>query len=335
MKLTCIIMAGGKGSRLYPLTENTPKPLLRINNVPTIVKILCDVSKCGVKKAVISTGYLAEALEKEVGDRVYDVDVKYAKEESPLGSAGGVKNASKYADGDLLIISGDAVFEGNLCEMIKQHYETKADVTIACTRFDDTSRFGVAVTDTYGQIKSFCEKPKPGECDSRLVNIGIYIFSREIIDALPENTKLDFALDVFPKLLDSKKVMVWESDAYWCDMGTLSSYLECNMHVSKGENVIGKNCNISPDAKISGSVIFDGVTVESGACIQDAVICRGAHIGKDAGVSHGSVIGENCNVAESEVISPDAFTISGVTDPEIRRNDVHGLWDLHKGTWVE
>ena len=250
MQLECIIMAGGKGSRLYPLTRNTPKPLLPVNNIPNVVKILAEVNRCKIKKAVITTGYLGDELKKNIGSSIYDVEIKYAHEENPLGSAGGVKNASKYTSGDLLVISGDAVFEGDLSDMIKRHYETSADLTIACTEVEDTSRFGVLVTESSGRVVRFCEKPSEGECDSRLVNIGIYIISRRIIEDLPEDTKLDFSLDVFPKLLKNKKVMAWKSDAYWCDMGTLSSYLECNMMYSKGENIIGKNCNISPDAEV-------------------------------------------------------------------------------------
>jgi mannose-1-phosphate guanylyltransferase/phosphomannomutase len=253
---------------------------------------------------------------------VYDVEIKYAHEEKPLGSAGGVKNAAKYTSGDLLVISGDAVFEGELSDMIKRHYNSSADLTVACTEMEDTSRFGVLVTDKNGRITSFCEKPKKGECDSRLVNIGIYIISREIIDSLPENTPLDFSLDVFPNILENKRMMAWKSDAYWCDMGTLSSYLECNMRYSKGKNIIGKNCNISPDAKISGSIIFDGVTVEANACICDAVICKDAHIGNGAGVARGSVIGESCSVSASEVVSPDSMNITRVTSQEIMRNDI-------------
>ena len=322
MQLECVIMAGGKGSRLYPLTQNTPKPLLPVNNIPNIIKILAAVNKCKIKKAVITTGYLGDELKKNIGSNVYDVEIKYAHEEKPLGSAGGVKNAAKYTTGDLLVISGDAVFEGELSDMIKRHYKSSADLTVACTEMEDTSRFGVLVTDKDGRITSFCEKPKKGECDSRLVNIGIYIISREIIDSLPENIPLDFSLDVFPNILENKRMMAWKSDAYWCDMGTLSSYLECNMRYSKGKNIIGKNCNISPDAKISGSIIFDGVTVEANACICDAVICKDAHIGNGAGVARGSVIGESCSVSASEVISPDSLNITRVTSQEIMRNDI-------------
>lgn len=322
MQLECIVMAGGKGSRLYPLTQKTPKPLLPVNNIPNVVKILAEVNRCKIKKAVITTGYLGDELKKNIGNNIYDVEIKYAHEEEPLGSAGGVKNASKYTSGDLLVISGDAVFEGDLSEMIKKHYESASDLTIACSEVEDTSRFGVLVTDKTGRIVRFCEKPSEGECDSKLVNIGIYIISRDIIEDLPENTKLDFSLDVFPKLLKTKKVMAWKSNAYWCDMGTLSSYLECNMRYSKGKNIIGKNCNISPDAKISGSIIFDGVTVEANACICDAVICKDAHIGNGAGVARGSVIGENCSVSASEVVSPDSLNITRVADQEIMRNDM-------------
>lgn len=303
MKLSAVIMAGGKGSRLYPLTEKTPKPLLPINNIPNIVKILGEVSRLGIKRAVVSTGYLGEKMQKEVGSSVYDVDVKYAHEEKALGSAGGVKNASKLAEGDLLVISGDAVFEGDLRDMIKSHYEKGADVSIACTEVEDTSRFGVLVTDKEGRIVGFCEKPKAGECDSKLINIGMYIISREIMDALPDETPIDFSLDVFPNIIKEKKMIAWKSDDYWCDMGTLSSYLECNMRYSHGENIIGKNCNISPDADIRGSVIFDGVTVEAGAVVRDSLICSGAHICSGAGVADGSVVGTGCTVGAAEVLS--------------------------------
>ncbi len=314
MKLTAVIMAGGKGSRLYPLTENTPKPLLPINNIPSVIKILAELSRIGVKRAVVTTGYLASEMEKAVGERVYDVDVSYAREDSPLGSAGGVKNALSKTVGDLLVISGDAVFEGNLGDMVKNHYENKADVTIACTEVEDTSRFGVISTDESGRIVGFCEKPKEGECDSHLVNIGIYVISREIIESLPEKKALDFSLDVFPSVMRDKRMFAWKSDGYWCDMGTLSSYLECNMRYSHGENIIGRGCVISPDADVRGSILFDGVTVEAGAVVRDSLICSGAHIGRGAGVSSGSVVGAGCVVKDAEVLSQSSLCLAnGVT----------------------
>lgn len=314
MKLSAVIMAGGKGSRLYPLTEKTPKPLLPINNIPNIIKILAEINKIGIKKAIVTTGYLGDEIKKSIGPAVYDVDVLYAREDKPLGSAGGVKNASRQVDGDLLVISGDAVFEGDLGNMIKRHYESGADVTVACTEVDDTSRFGVLVTDSDGRIVGFCEKPTAGECDSKLVNIGIYIISREIIDSLPFGEKLDFSLDVFPKIIKSKRMMAWKSEDYWCDMGTPMSYLECNMRYSHGENIIGRNCHISPEADIKGSVIFDGVTVEAGAVVRDSLICSGVHIGRGAGVSSGSVIGSLCTVGASEVLSANSVSLASKAD---------------------
>ncbi|MBQ8743223.1 MAG: NTP transferase domain-containing protein [Clostridia bacterium] len=320
MKLSAVIMAGGRGSRLYPLTESTPKPLLPVNNIPNIIKILAEISRYGIKKAAISVGYLASELEKRVGSSVYDVDIVYAYEETPLGTAGGVKNASKYLDGDLLVISGDAVFEGDLSKMIESHYKNRSDVTIACKRIEDTSSFGVLVTDSSGRVTRFCEKPKKGECDSDLANIGIYVISRGIIDSLPENEKIDFSLDVFPRLLKDFVISAWETGDYWCDMGTLSSYLDCNMRYSHGSNIIGKNCSISPSAQVKGSVIFDGVTIEAGACVSGALICSGAHIGRDAGVPSGSVVGENCHVADRDVLSPGSVTLSGGRAPNISAN---------------
>ena len=317
-------MAGGRGSRLYPLTEKTPKPLLPVNNIPNIIKLLGELSRYGIKKAAVSVGYLAGELEKNVGRSVYDVDVVYAYEQKPLGSAGGVKNASKYLGGDLLVLSGDAVFEGDLSKMIEQHYNTRSDVTIACTRVEDTSRFGVLVTDDSGRVVGFCEKPAKGECESDLANIGIYIISRAVIDSLPENEKLDFSLDVFPKIIKSARIGAWETGDYWCDMGTLSSYLQCNMRYSHGENIIGKNCRISPDAKISGSVIFDGVTIEAGACISGALICSGAHIGRGVGISDGSVVGENCHIPDKDVLSPGSMTLSGTHPGAIAASTVTG-----------
>ena len=314
MKLSAVIMAGGKGSRLYPLTERTPKPLLPINNIPNIIKILAEVNRIGIKKAVVTTGYLADEMEKKIGKRVYDLDILYASEYRPLGSAGGVKNASKLVGGDLIVISGDAVFEGDLRSMIKRHCESSADVTIACTEVEDTSRFGVLFTESDGRIVGFCEKPKEGECDSHLINIGIYIISREIIEALPENKELDFSLDVFPKIIKNKRLVAWKTSDYWCDMGTLSSYLECNMRYSHGKNIIGKNCYISPDADVSGSIIFDGVTVEAGAVVRDSLICSGAHIGRGAGVSSGSVVGAGCTVGDSEVLSQNSVSLASKTE---------------------
>ena len=222
--MKAVILAGGRGSRLMPLTKRIPKPLIPIIDRPIIDYILEGIGKAGIKETVITLGYMGNKIRRYVGNgKRYDMKIRYVYEGIPLGTAGGVKNARKYLDEDFLVMSGDAYTDLDISSLIEN---SRGIATIAAHYESDASRFGVMVTDENGLIKEFEEKPVNPK--SHLVNMGIYVMKKEILDIIPDGF-VDFSKDVFPKLLGD--IYAYESRCYWSDIGTLPSYYSTNYHI--------------------------------------------------------------------------------------------------------
>jgi len=222
-----VIMAGGRGQRLMPLTRKIPKPLVPILDRPIIEYVLDVSKKAGIKDVIITLGYLGNKIVDALGDgSKYGVRIKYVYENMPLGTAGGVKNAQKYLDGDFVVLSGDAYTDIDLTELIRRHYSVGGTVTMATHKEKDASRFGVVISDQTGKVLDFEEKPLRPKSDQ--VNMGIYVFNRKILDVIPQG-KSDFSKDIFPKMIGD--IYALECDCYWSDIGTLSSYYLTNYDV--------------------------------------------------------------------------------------------------------
>ncbi len=226
--MKAIIMAGGKGTRLKPLTDNTPKPLMPILDKPILHYILRLLQRHGITDVCITLGYLAGQIIEAFGDgSQMGMHITYFVENEPLGTAGGVKNASKFLSEDFVVISGDAFTDINLTELINFHYKSNAKVTIAAAKVDNPSEYGVMLLNNKGKVRSFIEKPK--EPVSDIASCGIYVMSHGILQDIPSGF-CDFAKDVFPKMIGQiyAKVM----DCYWSDIGTLTSYYSTNYFVA-------------------------------------------------------------------------------------------------------
>jgi NDP-sugar pyrophosphorylase family protein len=289
-----MVLAAGKGTRLFPLTGEVPKPLAPVVDTPIIGHIFDLLSRHGVTEAHVNVYYLADAMLAAYGERT-DVDgmtVCMSREEDLLGTAGGVKRLADRFDDTFVVVSGDALTDVNLGEMVRFHKEKGALATIALRRVSDTSEFGVVEVDEDGNIRGFQEKPDPQDAISTLANTGIYVLEPRALEYIPENTFYDFAKDVFPRFLEEGERFVgYQGSFYWSDIGTLQAYRQAQYDVLSGKVAVkvpgekrngtiwvGENAQIHPSAALEGYV----------------VVGRDAVIGRDVTLAGYAAVGTDC-----------------------------------------
>lgn len=320
--MKAMIMAAGLGSRLMPLTEHIPKPMVPILNKPVMQYSIELLKEHGVEDIIANTHYLPETISNyfEDGSRL-GVNLKYSYEKELLGTAGGVKNNRWFLDETFIIISGDALTNINLTEMIKSHKENKALVTLALKSVEDVSKFGVVVTDDSGKIKAFQEKPEAHEALSNQVNTGIYIFEPEVFEHIPDGF-YDFGQDLFPKLVEmNERIYGFETQDYWSDVGSLDIYKDSNWDFLKnsttltgpgtiiqkgvqktGKVVIGSSCYIGENVQLKNCVIWDECTIEDNVVIENAILGSGCIIGEDACIKSQVVLGCGCKIGKGAAL---------------------------------
>lgn len=226
-----IILAGGKGTRLAPLTDNLPKPLVKIIDKPVIELIIAKLRSIGITDVRITVSHMWEKIVEALGDgRDLGVNISYHVEEAPLGTAGGVKNATRDIEEDFLVVSGDACFDLDLEGAIRYHRETSSLFTLIAKSVDDPTGLGVLKTDDEGSVKSFVEKPTE-KLGRSLINTGIYVVSKPVMSLVPDGRAYDFGRDLIPKLNGICRAYV--SKGYWSDIGTLESYYYANYLAAK------------------------------------------------------------------------------------------------------
>lgn len=299
--MKAVIMAGGEGTRLRPLTCNCPKPMVPIVNKPVIEHIIELLKKHNLNDIAITLQYMPEVIKDYFGDgKEYGVNIRYYIEQVPLGTAGSVKNAEEFLDDSFVVISGDAVTDVNLERVIEFHNNKNSMATLVLKKVDIPLDYGIVVTADDGRIVRFLEKPSWGEVFSDTVNTGIYVFSPVILSFFNKNEMFDFSKDLFPMLLREKIQMYgFITEDYWCDIGDLRAYAQSHIDIMDGK------VNI----KISGKQISDNIWVDDDVDIDNSVtLTPPCIIGKNtkirAGVSIGSysVIGENNFIGERSSI---------------------------------
>ncbi|HNL87123.1 MAG TPA: nucleotidyltransferase family protein, partial [Methanoregulaceae archaeon] len=217
------IMCGGEGTRLRPLTFDRPKPCIPIVNRPSVEHLVSHLSNLGFSEIVITLGYMGTLIEQALGDgSLLGVDITYVHEKTKLGTAGSVKNAQEYLDGqDFLVVGGDHVTDINLLEFYRVHMKERPIVSIGLISIDEPSEYGIAEIDVHYQIRRFREKPGPGEIFSNLASTGIYVCNPEIFNWIPGATKFDFARDLFPLLMEKGYGLKgWLARGNWTDVGS-------------------------------------------------------------------------------------------------------------------
>ena len=235
--MKAVIMAGGQGTRLRPVTGPLPKPLVPFLGRPLMEHILLLLKRCGFTRVCASLRYQAGEIQNRFGDgSALGISLEYRTEDRPLGTAGGVKNCADFCGSeDILVISGDAACDFDLAALMQRHKESGAAVTLALYRHPEPLPYGSVVTDEDGQIRAFIEKPLWSHVVTDLVNTGIYVLSPRAIAAIPIDREFDFARDLFPLLMSrGESLLGVPMDGYWCDVGTPLSYYRCCVDALEG-----------------------------------------------------------------------------------------------------
>jgi mannose-1-phosphate guanylyltransferase / phosphomannomutase len=339
--MKAIIMAGGEGTRLRPLTSLRPKPMVPIVNQPVMEHIVGLVKHHGIDKVVATLAFMPSFIQDYFGDgEEWGVEIKYAIEDTPLGTAGSVKNAEPLLDTDepFVVISGDAITDIDLTEVINFHKERGAAVTIALKRVPDPLDFGVVITAEDGKIERFLEKPTWGQVFSDTINTGIYVVEPWVLGYIPAEESYDFSGDLFPKLMaDGHPLYGIAVEGYWCDVGSRESYLEVHRDILEGKShtfipgvqareglwvsesakidktatlgkgvVVGENVTIGANVVIGDNVVIDNnCVVSESAHVSHSILWGDTYVGRQAEVS-GAVLCRHVDIREGAVVGVGA-----------------------------
>lgn len=330
--MKAVVLAGGEGTRLRPLTLTTPKPLLPIANRPFLEHQLAWLAGHGVDEVVLSIGYRPDAFIEHFGDpgRFGGLTLRYATEPEPLGTAGAIRFAAGpaggWADGRLserfLVCNGDVLTDLDVTSLVAFHHERGAEATISLTRVDDPSAFGVVPTDKSGRVLGFVEKPAPGTAPTDWVNAGTYVLEPSVLDLIPDGRSVSIERETFPAIVGgSGRMYAQPSPASWLDIGTPAKYLQANLDALGAQTVLAAgDAEIAPTAKIDRavlgagarigdgvsvtcSVVMAGAVVEAGACVADSVVGFGARVGRGAVVANETLVGLGAVVEENSHLS--------------------------------
>jgi mannose-1-phosphate guanylyltransferase len=328
--LEAIVLVGGQGTRLRPLTLSAPKPLLPTAGVPFLAHLLARAAAGGVTHVVLATCYKAEMFAGTFGDgSALGLSIDYVQEDVPLDTAGGIRNAATLLRGDgpgdpVVVLNCDILSGHDLGAQIDLHSKTEAAATLHLVEVADPSRFGVVPTDGSGRVTAFLEKT-PDPVTNR-INAGCYVFRREVIDQIPAGRRVSVERETFPGLIASGQlVMGYHESAYWLDVGTPQAFVRgsCDLVLGRlpgpavpgpagpalllagaevapdaevsGGTVVGAGASVAAGATVFGSVLFDSAMVGQGAEVRDSIVGRGAILAPGA-VLHDAVVGDGAYV---------------------------------------
>ena len=303
--MKAMVLAAGKGMRLFPLTGVLPKPMAPVADKPIIQHIFELLSRTGVDETHANVHHLADVVLDHYGEetKVGGMDVRFHREQRLMGTAGGVKNVAEAFEETFVVVMGDALTDVDVREVVDFHKEKKAAVTIALIPVEDTTEYGVAVLDGEKSIVGFQEKPGPEEAISNLANTGIYVLEPGALSYVPEGAFFDFAKDLFPRLLEAGERVAGYNvrGSYWSDIGTLSAYKKAQRDVLAGlvkvevdGELWGRNLWIGEKARIHPSAY--------GRIEGKAFIGTGAEVGRDASLSEGATVGRHCRVGDGATV---------------------------------
>ena len=336
-----MVLAAGKGTRLLPLTSEVPKPVAPVVGKPIIQHIFELLDTNGIEEVEVNLYHLADVVLDHYGDRsrLKGMDIRFSREEKLMGTAGGVKRLADRFDGTFVVIMGDALTDVDLREVVDFHKEHEALATLALTRVEDTSQYGVVELAHDNNIRNFQEKPRPHEAISTLANTGIYVLEPEVLGYIPEDSFYDFAGDVFPRLLEAgERFLGYEGDFYWSDVGTLRAYRAAQRDALSGKVQVripgerlgerawvDRDAHLDPTVSLHGSVVVgrgavvgrgvelggyvavgSGCRIELGATVYGSVLMAGCQIGAGAYVED-CILGPGCEVRAGEQIRGGAL----------------------------
>lgn len=338
-----VILVGGKGTRLRPLTLSTPKPMLLTAGYPFVAHMLGRIKAAGITEVIMSTSYKAEVFTDYFGDGAeFGLHITYVEEEEPLGTGGGIRNVLDTVDAlgcdTVMVFNGDVLGGTDLTQILDTHATHDAEVTLHLVQVQDPRAFGCVPTDGEGRVLEFLEKTM--DPPTNQINAGTYVFSRDVIAQIPANRPVSVEREVFPRLLEERARVFGHVDAaYWRDMGTPEDFIEGSSDLVRGiapspilrgqqgeslahgsagigagailigGSVIGRGAEIGAGCRIDGSAIFDGAEVEAGAVVERSIIGKGAKIGprariRGAVIGDGAVVGARCELLDGIRIWP-------------------------------
>jgi mannose-1-phosphate guanylyltransferase len=334
--LEAILLVGGYGTRLRPLTLSAPKHLLPTAGAPFLAHQLARAASCGVTRVVLATSYRAEMFREHFGDgSSFGLEIDYVHEQEPLGTGGAIRNAASGLrsgpDDPIVVLNGDVLSGHDLPGQVAAHEKARAAVTLHLVEVEDPARFGCVPTDAAGRVTAFLEKT-PHPVTNR-INAGCYVFRRSAIDAIPDGRVVSVERETFPGMIDSGELVLgYPETAYWLDVGTPETFVRgsCDLVLGRlassalpgrageslvlpggvvkpgaklsGGTAVGVGCQVDAGAEVEGSVLFDGVTVGAGATIRSSAVGRDARIG-DGAVLDGVVIGDRARVASGNELA--------------------------------
>ncbi|MFI5720037.1 sugar phosphate nucleotidyltransferase [Nocardia sp. NPDC051750] len=335
-----VILVGGKGTRLRPLTLSAPKPMLPTAGVPFLTHLLSRIAEAGITRVVLGTSYKAEVFEEHFGDGAdLGLQLEYVTETEPLGTGGGIRNVLPRLTADnVMVFNGDVLGGTDLRAILKTHETTRADVTLHLVRVSDPRAFGCVPTDADGRVTAFLEKTQDPPTDQ--INAGCYVFRREYIEKIPAGRPVSVEREVFPALLtEGARVQGHVDTSYWRDMGTPEDFVRGSADLVRGiapssvlpgqrgeslvhegagiapgalligGTVVGRGAEVGAGARLDGAILFDGAKVEAGATVERSIIGFGARIGpralvRDGVIGDGASVGARCELLRGARVWP-------------------------------
>ena len=325
-----LILAGGKGTRLRPLTINTPKPVVPVANSPFLLYQIDLMRGAGISEIILSLSYQPRKIEDLLKDGSdFEVWIRYAVEGTPLGTGGAFKNAEEHIDSSTVVFNGDVLTDIDLAAVVAHHRESRAVATIVLTPVENPSAYGLVETASDGAIQRFIEKPGPDEITCNTINAGIYVLEPSVLKYMPKGEPYSFERNLFPTLLEHKEpVMSFLFDKYWIDIGTPQKYLEVHHDILSRKfvsprvgksaldratlppgavvdtkSIIDQDVTIREGVRIENSVIGKNCKIDAGVHITNSVIWSGNTIDADARIE-GSLIGKGCYIGRSAKLRP-------------------------------
>lgn len=347
-QVDAVVLVGGKGTRLRPLTLSAPKPMLPTAGLPFLTHLLSRIAAAGIEHVILGTSYKPAVFEAEFGDgSALGLQIEYVTEEHPLGTGGGIANvAGKLRNDTAMVFNGDVLSGADLAQLLDFHRSNRADVTLQLVRVGDPRAFGCVPTNEEDRVVAFLEKTEDPPTDQ--INAGCYVFERNVIDRIPQGREVSVEREVFPALLADGdcKIYGYVDASYWRDMGTPEDFIRGSADLVRGiapspalrghrgeqlvhdgaavspgalligGTVVGRGAEIGPGTRLDGAVIFDGVRVEAGCVIERSIIGFGARIGpraliRDGVIGDGADIGARCELLSGARVWPGVFLPDG------------------------
>jgi len=321
--MRAVVLVGGFGTRLRPLTNTVPKPMLPVGHVATIERLIGNLVRAGVDDVTLALGFKPEPFIAAFPDGTCaGAKLTYAVEPEPLDTAGAIRFAAKYAgiDSTFVVANGDVLTDLDVAALVDFHRRNNAEATLHLTPVDDPSSFGVVDCDDNGLVRRFIEKPPPGTSPSNLINAGTYVFEPSVVDRIDDGRKVSVEREIFPLIVTDQRLWAMPTDDYWIDTGVPELYLAANIDIigtrraehNRAEGV-APGATIGADVELHDAVVAATASIGDGASVTASVILDGARIGTGATVSHSVIMGRvgDGALVSNCVIGADAVVADG------------------------